>query len=139
MDKETESAGYREIEVTADRGINVWAPDLEELFISAAEGMLSLAGITVEKGGGVSRELELDAIDLETLLVTFLEEIVFILEDEAIALSSVQVSINGTMLKALMKGQKVIRVEYEIKAVTFNNLKILYDGDKYSVTIVFDL
>jgi len=139
MEQENRRSGYKEIEVTADRGLEIWAPSLEELFETAAVGMLKLAGVQTEKGLEITREIKVSAEDIETLLVTFLEEIVFYLEDEETAFTSFQISINGNNLKAFMRGQKVIEIDHEIKAVTFNEIKIKLEENICRVTVVFDL
>ena len=139
MNRNIQDSGYREIEVTADRGIEVWAPDLEELFRVAAIGMLDIAGLKTEIEKEAHRDLKISAIDHETLLISFLEEILFLLEDEATVFSSSQISINEFELHATMSGKKAIWIENEIKAVTYNNLEIKFIDNEYQVTIVFDL
>ncbi len=139
MDQESVISGYKEIEVTADRGLEIWAPSLEELFENAAVGMLELAGVRTEKDSEVTHKIKISAVDLETLLVTFLEEVAFYLEDENTAFTRFQISIDGNDLKALMRGKKVVEIDYEIKAVTFNEIKIKYEENIFRVTVVFDM
>ena len=69
---------YEEIDHTADYAIRVRGLDLPGLFIEAARGMNALtAGAAV--GPAVSREIHVEASDLEALLVSWLEELAFLM------------------------------------------------------------
>ena len=70
--------GHREVEHTADWGLEVWAPDLAALMEEAARGMFELMGIEVSEESRCHRQLEIGADDREQLLVSFLEELLFI-------------------------------------------------------------
>lgn len=139
MTHRKKESGFLEIEVTADKGIEVWAPNLETLFVTAVEGMLNIAGLKTEHANEIKRDIDLSAFDLETLLVTFLEEVTFFIEDEKIAFSRFQINISEKKLRGQMFGKKVASIEHDIKAVTFNNLKIINTDSGFSVTIVFDM
>ena len=134
-----QESGYKEIEVTADKAIEVWALSIEDLFAIAAEGMLELAGIRSDKSSIVKKQIDLDAFDLETLLITFLEEIAYFLESDSVALKCEQIQISDTSLSASLIGKKVVGIDHEIKAITFNNLKITESDGSFHVTVVFDL
>ena len=78
------NAGFQEIEHTADWALRVWAPDLAGLFIQAATGMNVLMEVMLEPVIRQEQQLSLSAADDETLLVTFLEEILFFTEQDDI-------------------------------------------------------
>ena len=73
---------YEEIEHTADWALRVRGQTLTELFRNAGLGMLSLLGIEHGPGNAESRFIELKADDNETLLVIWLEELLYPLEVE---------------------------------------------------------
>jgi hypothetical protein len=73
----TLSAGYREIEHTADWQLDVWAPDLGALLEQAARGMYALAGVRLTDGPRQAYDLEVPFHDPEGLLVAFLSELLF--------------------------------------------------------------
>lgn len=133
------NAGYREIEHTADWALQVWAPDLETLFIQAAKGMYELAGTVLSPTGRISREVKLTAVDAESMLVAFLSELVFVAENEGIGFDKFDVSITGESLRAEMEGSEILSRKKEIKAVTFHNLEVAEVAGGYEVTIVFDV
>ncbi|MCK5419861.1 MAG: archease, partial [Desulfobacterales bacterium] len=75
--------GFEEVEHTADRALRIFGINLQELLISAAQGM---TGLMVPDVSGVSAEveksIELDAIDAESLLVEWLNELAYWAETE---------------------------------------------------------
>jgi SHS2 domain-containing protein len=137
--KMKQKSGYKEIEVTADKAIEAWAPSIEDLFAIAAEGMLEIGGVRTDKSSFVKKQVELEGFDLETLLITFLEEIAYFLESESEAFKCGQIQISDKSLSASLIGKKVVGIDHEIKAITFNNLKITEFDGLFHVTIVFDL
>ena len=86
-------AGFREIAHTADWELEVWAPDLPGLFEQAARGMYSLMGVRLLPTPRQSRTLELDAFDGESLLVRFLEELLYIQGLDGLAFDAFQIDI----------------------------------------------
>ena len=66
-----EAERFRKVEHTADWELEVWAPDLPGLLEQAARGMYSLTSTHLDEKPRISRELELSAPDLESLLVAF--------------------------------------------------------------------
>ncbi|MDX1437531.1 MAG: archease [Anaerolineales bacterium] len=133
------SAGYREIEHTADWALQVWAPDLSELFRQAALGMYALSGIKLAPPAEQSRIIKLDAPDNESLLVAFLSELLLISEAERFGFSELSLDVQPGQVKAGLTGGEIIRQEKEIKAVTFHNLEIRQEGELFSAEIVFDV
>jgi SHS2 domain-containing protein len=135
-------AGHREIEHTADWAMQVWADEVPELFRQAALGMYALSGIILAESNRVpvvSRRLMMEAPDLETLLVSFLSELLHISEDERVAFDEITLSIMNTRLDSALAGREIILQAKEIKAVTFHNLNIREFGGQYEVEIVFDV
>jgi SHS2 domain-containing protein len=131
--------GFIEIEHTADWALKVWAPDINELFRQAAIGMNTLAEIRLENAQPVEEVIELQAIDLESLLVAFLTEIVLFGEEEDLGFDSFKISIDGTSLSASLTGGVIASRKKEIKAVTYHNLEIVRTEKGFSVEIVFDV
>lgn len=148
---------YQEIHHTADWGLRVWAGDLPGLFIEAARGMLALMGArpvtdgkssTQEEAGQVTgstppRRLTLTAPDAEALLVAFLSEILYLVEQERLTLEDLRLTIlpgeETWQLHAEGLPRPLASVQKLIKAVTFYNLHIQSDENGYSVEVVFDV
>jgi protein archease len=131
--------GYREIEHTADWELEVWAPDLRELLEQAARGMYALSGVCLRRLPYEKRTLELQAIDAESLLVVFLSELLHFIEQDNLAFDQFLIELNGFHLHAELSGSQVQRIEKEIKAVTYHNLKVRHTTNGLHVNIVFDV
>jgi SHS2 domain-containing protein len=134
-----ESTGYREVEHTADWELEVWGPDLSSLFEQAARGMYWLSGVQLDSNTRKERSLDLQAVDIESLLVSFLTELLYISEESGLAFDQFEIKIEGESLTARMVGAPIKRQTKEIKAVTYHNLDIQSHDGEISVNIVFDV
>jgi len=132
-------SGYKEMAHTADREILVWAPSLEELLIEAAKGMYSIMNIKINPTDLMKRRLEVDAIDGEMLLVSFLSELLFYIEDEHIAFNKFSLKLKNYFLEAYLSGGIIQSGFREIKAVTYHNLSIQEENGILRTRIVFDV
>ncbi len=131
---------YEEIEHTADWALRVRGQNLSELFRNAAFGMFSLLDIEPVPGNTESRFFELKAEDTETLLVSWLEELLYPLEVENATVVDFQVEVlEKAQLKAMIELKKIASIKKEIKAVTFNELDIRTVDSGYETIIVFDV
>ena len=133
------SSGFREIAHTADWELEVWAPDLPGLFEQAARGMYYLMGTRLQPAPRQFRTLELAAMDGESLLVRFLEELLYIQSVNRLAFDSFQIGISSWNLRARLEGAPLELLGKEIKAVTYHQLKIRSNQEQLKVRIVFDV
>ena len=89
------------------------------------------------------KEVELQAPDLETLLVDWLTEIIYLMEDEFFIAFEVDILSldNETLLADIIGvyGGEGIELQRHIKAVTYHDLWIEETEDGYQATIVFDV
>ena len=131
---------YEEIEHTADSALRVRGQNLTDLFRNAAFGMLSLLVIVPVPGNSERRSIELKAEDTETLLVSWLEELLYPLEVEDAVVVDFQVEVlDKAQLKATIELKKIASIKKEIKAVTFNELDIRAVETGFETIIVFDV
>jgi SHS2 domain-containing protein len=131
--------GHREVEHTADWGLEVWAPDLPRLMEEAARGMFELMGVEVSEDSRCHRQLEIGADDREQLLVSFLEELLFIADSEELAFDGFMLKLVDTNLLARLEGGGIVSRSKEIKAVTYHNLQIKESRRGLKTSIVFDV
>lgn len=132
--------GFKEFEHTADWGIFVWAEDFSSLLCSAAEGMYSLLDMMVEPGKRDLVKFSLPASgSRESLLVDFLNELLYLSERDNLTFTEFSLSMNGDNLFVTMVGQRVVSQAKEIKAVTFHNLEVLTTSKGFEARIVFDV
>ncbi len=114
--------------------------NLEELFRNAAIGMLQLAGITPRSEPTRKRRFELQALDRESLLVAWLEELLFVIEVEEVTFTKFELTLkDDTHLTAKTQESPIGSIMKHIKAVTYHNLKITQVEDGLEVTVVFDV
>jgi len=133
-------SAFEEIEHTADWALRVHGESLTDLFRNAAFGMLSLLSIEPVPGNSERRYFELKAEDTETLLVSWLEELLFPLEVENAVVVDFQVDVlEQIQLKATIELKKIASIKKEIKAVTFNELDIRTVDSGYETIVVFDV
>jgi len=130
---------FEEIDHVADRAIRVYGHDLKELFENAAYGMFALMANPDESEPTVRRMVQVEASDWETLLVAWLNELLFLQETEGEMYSRFQVQeLTPTGLKALVEGKPGHATKAKVKAATFHNLAIEETPQGYVATLVFD-
>jgi SHS2 domain-containing protein len=134
---------FEVIEHTADIGIIARGSDLPALFSNAASGMLSLLIEADTLRQDVTREVSLEAGDMETLLVQWLNELLYIIYTEKLALFKFDILIKGKGLFACCVGQEIELSSHmfkrEIKAATYHDLRIVEQDGEYSAQIIFDI
>lgn len=131
---------FEEIDHTADWAYRVRGKNLAELFIQAALGLYSLVGMELKPGERVIRSIQLNAIDTESLLVAWLNELIYLHETESLGFEQIDIEhIDGTNLKATVIGAPTQQWLKDIKAVTYHNLAIKKIESGLEVTIVLDV
>ena len=133
------SSGFREIEHTADWELEVWAPFLADLLLQAAFGMYQLVGVQISASPRLVYELRLKFTEPETLLVDFLNELLYIAESEGTIFDQFDLKIEGDQLHAKLIGAPVVSMGKEIKAATYHNLNIVETNHGLLANIVFDV
>lgn len=131
---------YVEVEHTADRALQVWGHGLADLFAGAAKGMYSLMADLEGLVATDWREIRLEAWDPESLLVDWLNELLFLTEmDGLVFVDSCIESLDKTTLVARAGGVAAPLTKAHIKAATFHNLDLVQDGAGWSTLITLDV
>lgn len=131
--------GYQEIEHTADRELEVWAPDMAQLLETAARGMNDIGGVRTAEPIPQSRMIQFQGADPETLLVNFLNDLLYFAETERLAFDQFHITERGGIWEARLIGKPIISQDKEIKAVTFHRLEVRRTEQGLTVNIVFDV
>jgi SHS2 domain-containing protein len=131
---------FEELEHTADLALKVHGHSLEEIFINAARGLFSLMADLENLAPSVSREVHLEAPDRESLLVDWLNELLYLheVEEEIYTRFDIE-TLSSTALSATVRGTKTEASKLTIKAATFHELEIRETDDGYLTTVVFDV
>jgi SHS2 domain-containing protein len=137
MKKET--AGYRELEHTADWELEVWGPDLASLLEQAARGMYALSGTHLQSGPRQERTIQIEAPDPESLLVKFLDELLFAGEQDNLGFDGYKIEVHENRLNAVLHSASIASQDKEIKAVTYHRMRVDQGPDGLHVKIVFDV
>jgi SHS2 domain-containing protein len=131
---------FEEVEHTADIAIRVWGSDLAELFANAAHGMACQMANVGSVEQTIERTIELRAYDAETLLVSWLGELLYLSErDDHIFIDFDILDITATRMRAVARGGAIRERRRGVKAVTFSDLEIVRTDAGYETTIVFDV
>jgi len=127
------------VEHTADWELEVWAPGMAELLEEAARGMCELMGVTVSEEARCHRQVEIVADDREQLLMSFLEELLFIADSENLAFDGYMLRLHDGSLMARLEGGSILTRSKEIKAATYHRLKIDETRRGLKTRVVFDV
>lgn len=133
------AGGFQEVEHTADWALEVWAPSLEALLEQAARGMYALARTQLQPEPRVTRTFTLAFDDPETLLVDFLNELLYLEEIEGLGFDTFHLHLENGILKAHVEGAPIQHMEKLIKAATFHNLRVEQKPEGWRATVVFDV
>jgi SHS2 domain-containing protein len=133
----------QEIEHTADWAIRVRARDLIGLFAGAAEGMFGLLTDLSQVTPVRQFEIDLRAIDVETLLIGWLNELLYLSEEQGVVFTGFTIhdlTVNGgARLRAQAVGGHPSELSKVIKAATFHGLSIVHDDVGLQAELVFDV
>jgi SHS2 domain-containing protein len=137
---------------TADIKIRAFGHSMEELFKHALQGMFQSIrphspscheqdGRVICKSLPAKHGIRLEAPDKEALLVDFLSQALYLSDVYNEAYFDVDIhKLTSTSIKAIVKGVKITGFDVvEIKAVTYNDLKVEYTDGVWTAEIVFDI
>ena len=133
---------YEILEHTADVGLRARGAALEEVFATATEGMMAIAG-TWHPGDGDEVALSVEAGDLEALLVEWLGEALYVQDARGVSVAGVRVdrvddgTASGALLVRPFAGDPSEGVQ--IKAVTFHQLAVERSAEGWAATVFFDI
>jgi SHS2 domain-containing protein len=139
---------YEYLEHTADIKFLAYGRTLEELFENAALAMFNVMIDTDKVSGETAKEVFLKSSDLESLLVDWLSELLYLFEVDEIVFRKFQVKEirdegSEYSITARASGEKFYPeshpFETEIKAVTYNQLEIEKTADGWKAQVVVDI
>lgn len=132
--------GWQELEHTADLALHIWGDDLRDLFVSAAKGMFTMVATPSTTGETIVVPVSLAALDLESLLVDWLNELLYLHETRRVVFITYEFeTLTPTELNAVVQGRPVGKSLNYIKAATFHNLNVVASKAGHEVDVVFDV
>lgn len=131
---------YKILEHTADLKIQAQGKDLSEVFAEILKGMFENCQPEFDESSSlVKRRVQVKAENLESLLVNFLSEVVYLSDANNEAYFSADLAIEDNEVKGEIQGKKIKRFQTEIKAVTWHDLEIKKVGDRWQAIVLFDV
>jgi len=138
--------GFTYLPHTADKAVEVWGQTLRDLFIASAEAMFSVSEDLDSIGREREWTFEVEAGSPEDLLHAWLSELLWISErDEAIPCEFEldELEEHDWRLRARARGGPVPPEEPHtgapVKAVTYHDLHIWREGERWKAHLVFDV
>ncbi len=138
--------GYQQVDHTADLAISIWAPDLESLF---EEGAFALVDIMTEGAarrdsteGLDARALEIEALDLEDLLIQWLNEVIYLAVTEGFTVAYAELSLSENTphnLEAKVQGSEQSQLKGELKSATYHGLELKKQDGAWRAFVVIDV
>ena len=141
------SGNYKFVDHTADIAAEISGSSLEELFAAGADAWLDSIVDEIKIEADDLLEIELSSSSKEELLITFLNELNYLLITKKwlyLSIQSIKIfnDSDGCELSAELKGIKVktdIHLKQEIKSVTYHQVDIVEANGNYSTLVVFDI
>jgi len=133
---------YQILPHPADVKLQITASTKEELFQGALKGMASIIQPQIPpKAPLVKENIEIQSLDLNALLVDFLNEVLAKTDITQVVFNKLKIrKLTDNYLQAEIEGQKSDYFDQEIKAVTHHGLEIKQNKNgHYQVTILFDI
>jgi len=136
--------GFEIINHTADIAIAAYGADMKKAFANAALGMFSIIADVDKVNEEIKRDVEVTADGLKDLIVSWLNELLFICEIEKILFKRFDISeLTETKFIARCYGEKIDpkrhNIKTEIKAATYHMTQIEEKPDGVRVQVLFDI
>ena len=131
------------IDHTADVVIIAYGTSLSQTFANAAKALFNLITELDNVEEVLHRDIELVAPDQESLLVAWLNELIYLFDTENVIFKRFEITkLNNTQLKARSYGEKVDSSKHKlktgVKAATYHMLRIDKDNG-CKAQVLFDI
>jgi protein archease len=138
------SAGYEHFDMEADVGVRAWAPTLEEAFAQTALGVFALIVPPEDVAPQETREVRAQGDGLESVLVNWINECLYVHEIEGFAVHRVTVTAQpGAFVHGVLHGEPLDlsrhRVGTVVKGATLHAVAVTKSGDHYDIRLVVDV
>ena len=135
---------YETFEHTADLGLRIRTPDLDRLFMEAAEALFS---VIVEDLATVQArqqiEIELAGQERDYLLFDWLRELLYHCDSEHLLFGRFEVQVTDNGLKGKAWGEPLDRarhtLSHEVKAITYHGLRVEKTDDGWLAEVIVDI
>ncbi|MFQ5843112.1 MAG: archease [Thermodesulfobacteriota bacterium] len=135
---------FRLLDHTGDLGILVYGGNVEELFSNAAEAFFDIITDVRRIRESTERIIRVQGPNLEELMVRWLGELLYVHDVDGLLFRSFSIDelLDGS-LKARARGEvfdeKRHIMKTGIKAVTYHQIQVRKEKDRWRARIIFDL
>jgi len=131
---------FEEVEHMADRAFRVRGRNMAELLENGARALQALNGPRPAEEPSAMREIEVEGVDRESLLVNWLNEILYLEQAHQLVCDRFHIDEpKNDRLHARVETRKCNLSYTHIKAVTFHNLKIRETPEGLEAEVVVDV
>ena len=135
---------YEFVDHTGDIGVRVFGERLPELFQQAAEALTFIITDPETIRIKETRKILLEAKTDEELLITWLNELVYLFDTQGLLFKSFEVlSVHDHHFEALAQGERYVQdrhpIKTAVKAATYHQLKIENHQGVWTAQVIFDL
>jgi SHS2 domain-containing protein len=132
------------VDHTGDLGVRLFGESLPRLFEQAAEALTFILTDPETIRIKETRKLLLEAKTDEELLITWLNELVYLFDTEGLLFKAFEVlSVHDHHLEALAQGEIYVEgrhpIKTAVKAATYHQLKIEHHQGVWTAQVIFDL
>lgn len=148
MGERTNATVIEMLDHTADVGFELSAPTLGGLFDEARRALLMVVFERPPQEGPEEREVSIGAPDRETLLVRWLNELVYLIQDADFVPVRAELEVGeagggGCELRARLAGAPLLLQDYgwqgEIKSATFHGLEVRSGDGGWRARVILDV
>ncbi len=131
------------LEHPADVGFRARGRTLAELFATCAEALISIILDASHARDAQIWHLSAEGIDLESLLVNWLNEVLYFVDAKRVVFSWMEIEIDGYQVNAVCHGEKLDSQRHPtrvlVKAVTYHQLRMFESEDGWTAEIYVDV
>jgi SHS2 domain-containing protein len=140
----TTTAGYEHFEVEADVGVRAWGATLAEAFAQTALGVFALVVPPEDVSVRETREVRAQGESHEILLVSWINECLYVHEIEGFAVHHVSVTAEpGAFVHGELHGEPIDperhRLGTVVKAATLHRIAVTPSPGRYETRLVVDV
>jgi SHS2 domain-containing protein len=135
---------YEFLEHISDVKFRVLENKIDQAFATSVKVLTNIIKGKNKINSKKTKEINVKGINLENLLYNFLEEFLFLFDSENFVLSKIKkinVDIKNLKVNAIILGDTAqnYKISNEVKAITYNNMKIKYAKNKWEIICVIDV
>lgn len=133
---------YEFLDHTADVKVRACGKTIEEVYIASAMALKECICGAISVKSRTGRQIVVEGADRESLLCSFLEEFLFLLDAEDFLLATVDsVAISGGRLTAEVRGNKASEYVFtnDVKAVTYSEVSVREEAYGWVAEFVLDV